>query len=237
MKDKWTIEVIEAVYQGRIKGVEKGLSPEKLGTAFLIRLARSEQIISPQKAVEEEIKFVASIEKKRSQIIQKDNKKFKRKPLPPTYTRPSYLQPKSTPPTKQPETLNLTNRTSLNQQMMWQNIQEYLGPPSTPYRWGGTSKTGIDCSGFVMNVYRQQGYLLPRTSKEQYLTGRPVLGNLQFGDLLFFSKYGPAYQVTHVGIYIGGDKFVHSSASRGVTISSLNKRYYRLRLKGAKRII
>ena len=87
-----------------------------------------------------------------------------------------------------------------------------------------------------MNVYREQGIWLPRTSKQQYQVGKQVLSNLQFGDLLFFSKYGPAYQVTHVGIFIGGDKFVHSSASRGVTISSMNKRYYRTRLKGAKRI-
>ena len=120
---------------------------------------------------------------------------------------------------------------------MWQNVQEYLGPPATPYRWGGSSRSGIDCSGFVRNVYAQQGIYLPRVSRQQFLVGSLVTGYLQYGDLVFFSKYGPAYQVTHVGIFLGGDKFVHSSASRGVTISSLNKRYYRSRYKGAKRVL
>ena len=237
IEDKWNPETINAVYNGMITGVKKGLSAEKLGTALLIRFAQVDQITYPQKIVAEEIQYVASIEKKRTQMIQKDHKKYKRKPLPPNYSRLTYLQPKPTPRAKQPDSyFNSTNRTTLNQQLMWQNIQEYLGPPAVPYRWGGTSKSGIDCSGFVMNVYREQGIWLPRTSKQQYQVGKQVLSNLQFGDLLFFSKYGPAYQVTHVGIFIGGDKFVHSSASRGVTISSMNKRYYRTRLKGAKRI-
>jgi len=238
IEDKWSAETIEAVYAGLLKGQQKGLTPEKLATAIFIRMAQAEQIVSLQKMVEEEIKYVASVEKKRSQLIQKDEKKYKRKPLPPDYSRMSYLQPKPTPQKQMPvQYYNSTSRTSINQQLMWQNIQEYLGPPATPYRWGGTSRFGIDCSGFVRNIYWKQGIYLPRVSAQQYQVGMLVTGNLQFGDLVFFSKYGPAYKVTHVGIFFGGDKFVHSSASRGVTISSLNKRYYRSRYKGVKRVI
>lgn len=238
IEDKWSVETIEAVYAGLLKGQQKGLSPEKLATAIFIRIAQAEQITSPQKMVEEEIQYVTSVEKKRSQLIQRDEKKYRRKPLPPDYSRMSYLQPKPTPQKKEPvRYFNSTSRTSVNQQLMWQNIQEYLGPPATPYRWGGTSRSGIDCSALIRNLYWQQGISLPRVSSQQFLVGTAVIRNLQFGDLVFFSKYGPAYRVTHVGIYIGGDKFVHSSASRGVTISSLNKRYYRLRYKGAKRVV
>ncbi len=239
IEDEWSADVINAVNEGLIRGVKQGLSAEKLATSLLVRLAQVEDVQSPEKLVNEEIEFIASLEKKQSKLIREDQKKYKRKPVPPDYSQQSYLQPKKpTPSTKAPSGLyNSAGRPAINQQLMWQSIQEYLGPPPTPYHWGGTSKSGIDCSGFVLRLYQEQGIYLPRTSSRQFLVGNPVVGNLQFGDLVFFSKYGPAYKVTHVGLYIGGDKFIHSSASRGVTISSLNKRYYRIRYKGAKRIL
>ena len=119
---------------------------------------------------------------------------------------------------------------------MWQTIREFLGPPTTPYRWGGTSKRGIDCSGFTQAVYRQQRLYLPRTSRQQAQVGIIVRDQLKFGDLVFFSKYFNSY-ITHVGIYIGNSNFVHSSSTKGVTISSLNKRYYRARFRYAKRVV
>jgi len=236
IEDNWSDETIKAVFEGLIKGKQKGLSAEKLATSIFIGIAQAETGFDPQRVVEKEIQFVASTEKKRSQLIQNDQSKYRRKPTPPNFSKMSYLQPRPEEP-RQPQYFNSTNRSSLNQQLMWQNVQEYLGPPATPYRWGGSSRSGIDCSGFVRNVYAQQGIYLPRVSRQQFLVGSLVTGYLQYGDLVFFSKYGPAYQVTHVGIFLGGDKFVHSSASRGVTISSLNKRYYRLRYKGAKRLL
>lgn len=239
IKDKWSPELIEAVFGGLNKGINEGLTPEKLATSILVRLAQSGRNYSPKKLIAEEFSYVAGIEKKRSQLILNDEKKFQRKSLPPDYEiRQSSLSGRPTPQKQEPsQYFNATNRNGLDHNLLWQNIQEYLGPPPTPYRWGGTSKFGIDCSGFVMNIMRQQGFWLPRTSKKQFLVGKPVMGNLQIGDLIFFSKYGPAYEVTHVGMYIGGDKFVHSCASKGVTISSLNKSYYRVRYKGARRII
>ncbi len=237
IEDRWTDETIKAVFDGLLKGQKKGLPLEKLATSIFIGLAQAGTAFNPQRVVEKEIQFVASTEKKRSQLIRRDESKYKRKPTPSDFSQMSYLQPKPKPEKpRQPKYFNSTNRTAVNQPLMWQNVQEYLGPPATPYRWGGTSRSGIDCSGFVRNVYAQQGIYLPRVSRLQFLVGRLVTGYLQYGDMVFFSKYGPAYRVTHVGIFLGGDKFVHSSASRGVTISSLNKRYYRLRYKGAKRV-
>ncbi|WP_240376109.1 C40 family peptidase [Bacillus piscicola] len=106
----------------------------------------------------------------------------------------------------------------------------------TPYRWGGTTPSGFDCSGFVGYVFRKAGESLPRTASQQYGVGKKVSkGNLEKGDLVFFS-HGSGIQ--HNGIYIGGGKFIHSSTSKGVTISSVNDPYYwGSRYVGAKRVL
>ena len=122
----------------------------------------------------------------------------------------------------------------INIPLMEYSIRSFLG---TPYVWGGETRRGTDCSGFTRSVYREQGLLLPRVSYQQFQVGIPVEApaELRYGDLVFFNK-GDWGRVSHVGIYIGGGKFVHSAASRGVTISSMNKSYYKLRFVGAKRI-
>ncbi|AJY70609.1 peptidoglycan-binding protein LysM [Geobacter sulfurreducens] len=106
----------------------------------------------------------------------------------------------------------------------------------TRYRFGGTTRKGLDCSSFVQHVFRELDVTLPRTAREQFHVGNPVAtGDLQKGDLLFFHTY--ARFPSHVGIYLGNNKMIHaSSRDRRVVISSIDTPYYRSRFIGAKRI-
>jgi peptidoglycan endopeptidase LytE len=105
----------------------------------------------------------------------------------------------------------------------------------TRYRFGGSSRNGIDCSAFVQSVFRQLEVDLPRTAREQYWVGEKVNPyDLQKGDLLFFRTYAP--YPSHVGIYLGDNKMIHaSSRDRKVVISPITS-YYRSRFIGAKRL-
>jgi len=112
--------------------------------------------------------------------------------------------------------------------------KKYIG---VPYQWGGTTAKGFDCSGFIRHVYGTIGVDLPRTTSDMYRTGTSVRKeDLRVGDLVFFNTSGKG--VSHAGIYIGEDKFIHSSSSRGVTVSSLNDPYYwKSKYIGAKRVL
>lgn len=105
-----------------------------------------------------------------------------------------------------------------------------------PYRWGGTSpEHGFDCSGFTMAVYHLNGLDLPRSSREQWEAGSPVNRiQLSKGDLLFFATSGRR-KISHVGIYAGGDKFIHAPGkNKRIRVESLSKRYFRRRYVGAR---
>jgi cell wall-associated NlpC family hydrolase len=107
---------------------------------------------------------------------------------------------------------------------------QYLG---TPYRYGGESpSTGFDCSGFVMYVFSRVGVSLPRTVSTQYAVGVPVSrSELQAGDLVFFNGLG------HVGIYIGGNQFIHSPHTGDVVKISAMTGWYASTYVGARRIL
>lgn len=92
----------------------------------------------------------------------------------------------------------------------------------TPYRLGGVSRNGIDCSAFVQVTFRDLfGIDLPRSTDQQFRTGRPISkSDLRSGDLVFFRNGN------HVGIYLEDHKFLHASTSRGVMISSLHNSYW-----------
>ncbi len=108
----------------------------------------------------------------------------------------------------------------------------YIG---LPYQWGACTINGPnDCSGLVMAVYELNGLNVPRTSEEQYQYGIPIgKEDLKKGDLVFFSTNGPG-RVSHVGIYIGDNKFIHApSTGKTIREESLSREYYSSRFYGA----
>ena len=120
-----------------------------------------------------------------------------------------------------------------NEKILKTKAYGFLG---THYRFGGNGVRGIDCSGFVQQVFRKMEISLPRTAREQFTVGSEVApGDLQKGDLVFFKTY--ARYPSHVGIYLGDSKMIHaSSRDHRVVISTMDTPYYRSRFIGAKRI-
>lgn len=109
----------------------------------------------------------------------------------------------------------------------------------TPYVFGGTTRRGTDCSGFVLQVFGPLGVKLPRVSADQFRAGVAVSSsNLVPGDLVFFDTVG-AGRVTHVGIYLGNDEFINANSYRGrVTIDKMmSDRYWSQRYLGARRVL
>ncbi|OGW32163.1 MAG: hypothetical protein A2X59_12675 [Nitrospirae bacterium GWC2_42_7] len=106
-----------------------------------------------------------------------------------------------------------------------------------PYKFGGNSILGIDCSAYVKKVYGLLGVELPRTAREQFSEGESVAKNeLSVGDLVFFRTY--ASFPSHVGIYLGNNLFIHaSSKGKKVAIDNLDKPYYLKRFLGGKRLL
>ncbi|MGQ9920724.1 MAG: C40 family peptidase [Desulfobacca sp.] len=149
---------------------------------------------------------------------------------------------------------------------------EVAAPPTTPaanrlreaigyylsadYRYGGASATALDCSGFVMKTYERAGIKIPRTTEQQFQSGKAVSpAQLAYGDLLFFNKYCQSKysyatasilsgsfptdeKPSHVGIYLGNNRFIHASASKGgVTISNLKEDCWQRSLIGVRRYL
>jgi cell wall-associated NlpC family hydrolase len=110
--------------------------------------------------------------------------------------------------------------------------RRFLG---VPYRWGGEDKGGFDCSGLTMVSYRLNGLALPRNSRAQFDAGRAVGQQaLQRGDLVFFATQG-GRRVTHVGIYIGNDEFIHAPrAGKTVRVARLSSNYFKKTYVGAR---
>jgi len=116
-------------------------------------------------------------------------------------------------------------------------VEEVTSPwLGTPYRLGGSSTRGIDCSAFTQNVMGDLGATVPRTVREQATVGSPVpAAGIAPGDLVFFRL--SSARVDHVGVALDANRFVHASTSRGVVVDHLMDRYFSRRFAGARRVL
>lgn len=119
------------------------------------------------------------------------------------------------------------------------DAENYLG---TPYKFGGNTSSGFDCSGFTVKVFQENNLSLPRRSSDQADSGKSIdIKTVKPGDLLFFATSGGS-RVSHVGIVHtiendGEIKFIHASTSKGVIISSLNEKYWNKAYLHAQRVL
>ncbi|MBE0621624.1 MAG: C40 family peptidase [Burkholderiales bacterium] len=142
------------------------------------------------------------------------------------------LEAEIEPATATAPVINATDRAS--------NVAlQALAHLGTPYRAGGLSpQTGFDCSGLVVYVYRESaGLALPRNTLDLSHLGEPIeRGALRPGDLIFYNTQRREY--SHVGIYLGEDRFIHAPSSGGeVRVENLNADYWTRRYSGARRVI
>jgi cell wall-associated NlpC family hydrolase len=131
-----------------------------------------------------------------------------------------------------------TRQYAVSDEQMNDLVMYAVSLADTPYRYGGnTANSGFDCSGFVGHVYRHSlGISMPRSSREISRVGRPVsLSELAPGDLVFYNTQHASF--SHVGIYIGDGKFVHSPRSgESVRTEQMQMRYWLARYDGARRV-
>ena len=129
------------------------------------------------------------------------------------------------------EEMREENKSNKFEGRLLSSSKKWLG---TPYQYGGTTESGIDCSGFVLNVYQDLGYTLPRTSRDQFTFARRINSDEKtVGDLVFFRR---GSDIGHVGIYVGSNKMIHASTSRGVIIQDLDNEYLQRTFAGFGRV-
>jgi len=138
--------------------------------------------------------------------------------------------------TKQITTTHNHNYSKTNQ-----IIKNALYFKGTKYKYGGTSKKGMDCSGLIYTAFKQENILLPRISRDMATQGETIsIQKIKKGDLLFFAT-GKLKRISHVGLVTsvkhGQVSFIHSSTKRGVIISSMNEIYYKNKFIKARRIL
>lgn len=212
----WREKVFQALLSTIVKGAKNGLPHEKLAMAIIIRISQEDQ----------------SLDENINQYCQEEYQFFYRLKTA-AKKRLANRNAGNFPQQRFKASLPAGAPVSVSSEGILQVVNSYIG---TPYRYGGSSMRGIDCSALTQNVYGQCGVRIPRTSKLQYNWGQQIRkSEMALGDLVFFATNFFRY-VNHVGIYLGDNRFCHASSSRGVVIDNINKYYYQNRFVGARRI-
>lgn len=112
----------------------------------------------------------------------------------------------------------------------------------TPYKWGGTTRKGMDCSGLIYTAFTKENIVLPRVSREMATRGKPVKKSaIKKGDLVFFKTNKSSRKINHVGLVTtvkeGRIYFIHATTSRGVLTSSLEEKYWKNAYSQARRVL
>jgi len=153
---------------------------------------------------------------------------------PGTYTKAkTYKKQKKAPVHAKSKHKSTSQKTTSTLNKIYAEYRQWKG---TPYQYGGTTKGGVDCSGFVLKTYKKLFNIkLPRSTKYQVKKGKRVyINQLRAGDLVFFKT---GWNVRHVGIYLEKGKFAHASSSKGVIISSMYTGYWKKNYWQARRLI
>ncbi len=121
-------------------------------------------------------------------------------------------------------------------------LREAKAYTGVPYKWGGNTKAGIDCSGLTCQAFKAIDIKLPRTADAQALLGKKLeKDEIKPGDLIFFTKEKRSKDITHVGLVTevkkGNVYFINATTKRGVMVSALSEEYWNIRYKGARRVI
>jgi len=208
-EDKWTEHTFTTIMGGLMKAARQNLDTEKVGIFMLISVAQ--KLGTPEKIVQDAL---ADAKKRASSRPEKKKAQSIKKP----FSSQSAG----------------TSREALNYDTLRRSVESFIG---TPYVWGGNTRRGVDCSGFTRLVMYENGYRIPRVSRDQAKAGTSVYkNNLKLGDLVFFDTKGRG-RITHVGLYLGGNLLVHASSSKGVTIVLFSGRYFQSRYVTSRRIV
>jgi murein DD-endopeptidase / murein LD-carboxypeptidase len=136
-----------------------------------------------------------------------------------------------------PAKAEITNNSELTPEIILNTAEKYFG---IPYCFGGTTTRCLDCSGLLVRVFAEHGIDLPHNSQAQSKQGMIInnKNDLVKGDLVFFTgSYNTKNRITHSGIYAGDNKFIHSSTSKGVTVTSLDDPYWKNKFAFGSRLL
>jgi cell wall-associated NlpC family hydrolase len=191
----------------------------------------SESVVMPAKKADTK---TVSVEKADQTVIIKTDKKISKASLISGMAEETYLENCSSLQFKY-AILTDQDVEMVTDTALYSFIDNWMG---TPYMYGGSTKDGIDCSSFTSTLLQAIFNLsIPRTAKEQYdACVRVHKNDLREGDLVFFKTQGSRRGVSHVGVYIGNNYFVHSSTSSGVMISNLDEDYFSARFVSGGRL-